>query len=145
MKLNLHKLHLVTCLLENTLFVFKFFFFSIDLHLTRIYLPSLWWQKAENVAFGRLSSIVHLHQNICKFMFSSNGVHVCTYLSALNDWLRGLDGNISLMLCILWMRAGKIFFSRPLVVEYYMAHTDFVLLSIIYSRSIYFLELCLFA
>jgi len=26
MKLNLHKLHLVTCLLENTLFVFKTFF-----------------------------------------------------------------------------------------------------------------------
>ena len=39
----------------------------------------------------------------------------------------------------------KISSLSHLIVEYFMAHADFVLLSIIYFRLIYFQELCLFA
>ena len=70
---NLSKKYYILWAIEH-FFVFKSVFYPIDLHFTRIYMPSLWWQKTENVAFGRLSSIVHLHQNICKFMISSNAV-----------------------------------------------------------------------
>lgn len=75
-------------------------FFFLDLHFTRIHLPSLWWQKTENVAFSCLSSIVHLHQNFRKFTTCTSGVYfvherhfTCPYLMYMyNVWIvRVLD------------------------------------------------------